>query len=153
MSRQFPPHLAAQFAELGRRCGVDPLALDDRGVLALCFGERLEVQFVCCEPLHELFLYCEVATLPARPSPQVLIDLLQFNSLDLSADGLVVGLSDEQPPQVAVRQRLAWRGLQTGEFADAVEAFVSVLEDIEVLCREGVDGTPDWQPGSLPMRG
>lgn len=153
MSRRLPPHLAAQLLALGQRYGIDQLDLDDDGAVVLSFDDGIEVCLVCPDPLSDLRLYCEVGRFPARPAPELLVDLLRFNRLDADTDGTVVGLTDDDPPRLLAANRVTWRRLPVADFLATVQAFVDVVDDLDALCRESPSEAVGLSPGALGLRG
>ncbi len=153
MSRRLPPQLAAQLIALGQRYGLDQLGLDDDGEVVLSFDDGIEIGLACFGPLSDLRLYCDVGALPARPEPQLLIELLKFNRVDADPDGAVIGLTDDDPPRMLAAQRVDWRGLTVTDFVATAEAFVDLVEDLHALCRESASAAPGLPPGTMNLRG
>lgn len=153
MSRVLPSHLAAQLLAVGARYGIDRLALDDDGVVALCFDDGITVELAFPDPLADLLLQCEVGVLSAHCEPAVLIELLQFNRVDLDPIAPVLGLTDDDPPRLVAAQRVAWRGLLVAECVAAVEAFVALMEDLDALCRAAGPAEAGPAPGMFRLRG
>lgn len=153
MGRPLPSHLAAQLLALGQRYGIEQLDLDDDGEVVLSFDDGIEVCLACPDPLSDLRLYCEVGTFPARPEPELLVDLLRFNRLDADPDGAVVGLTDDDPPRLLAANRMAWRKLPVADFVAAAQAFVDLVEDLDALCRESPSEAMGLSHGALGLRG
>ena len=138
---------------LGQRYGIDQLGLDDDGEVVLSFEGGIEVGLACSGPLSDLRLYCEIGALHPRPEPELLVELLQINRVCAEPDGAVVGLTDDDPPQILAAQRVDWRGLPVADFVAAAEDFVNLVEDLHALCRESVSATPGLPPGTMNLRG
>lgn len=131
-----PAQLASQIAALGRSLGIESLALDADGQLALAIDAGVTVHISCPLQLLELMLRVRVGPLARHAGPELLTDLLRFNRLDVDPDGPMVGLNEEDPPQLILAQRVCWRRLQVSEFVSAVERFIATAEDLEAMRQE-----------------
>ena len=131
-----PEAVHLSITALGQSIGVQALALDAEGCLALGIGEGLAVELVSQPEQSCLLLFGAGGLLPPGCGPAPLKALLQANFGWQSTGGATISLDAEDPPHVLLALRLPWHTLSQEALLEAFETLRSRLPGLQTWLRE-----------------
>ena len=113
--------------ELASLAAIDDLSLNNQGVCALRFGDRVEIVFEIPEQSEVLHLYCPVCEVPTEEQASFFQRLLEWNMFGLETRGASFAI-DRESNRVMLCYSIPIAGTDILEFQNTVGNFAEVCE-------------------------